>query len=144
MVMLLRKPLLRNQSNRSIQQIDQPTTSIPTGDAGYRLRSMDTQLASQIIEAVSGLTQKEQLTLRGVANSKRFSSFTEMANRTPQNALEILRKRFPKSVAAPLLIPTGPAATSASPPKVNLLLVIPLILSWVNNNKTTSLDCPPA
>ena len=57
---------------------------------------MDTQLASQIREAVSNLTQKEQLTLRGVANSKKFSSFSDLANKNPLSALEIIRKRFPK------------------------------------------------
>ena len=51
---------------------DQFVASNPTVHSGYKLRSLDKQLADTVVQAVSILPEKNQRTLRGVASSKRF------------------------------------------------------------------------
>ena len=97
---------LSKPSNVAQPISDQPIASNDSENAGYRLRSLDKQLASSILEAISGMTEKSLQTLRGVASSKKFKSFTDLTTKNPHMALEILRKRFPNLEIKAQNVPT--------------------------------------
>ena len=82
-------------SNITQPVIDQIMASNVTENAGYNLRSLDSQLALSVKEAVSTLSAKNLKTLKGVAYAKRFRGFEDMASKNPQLAVEMLQKHFP-------------------------------------------------
>ena len=77
-------------SNITQPTFDQVIASNPTENAGYNLRSLDSQLALSVKEAVSTLSAKNLKTLQGKAYAKRYQGFEDMASKNPQLAVEML------------------------------------------------------
>ena len=83
--------------NNPANIVPQPSDkSLVPMDASYRLRSLDKQLATSILEILPSLDQKSTRKLRGVAVSRQFKSFEALTDKDPHLAKEIIKEKLPE------------------------------------------------
>ena len=92
-------PGLSIPSNNAPPTIDQSVASYQSEIAGYRLRSMDKQLAFSVLEAIPLLDQKFQKKFREIAVSRKFRDFETLVKKDPHLALslKILEEGLPEA-----------------------------------------------
>ena len=115
---------------------DQLMASFSQDSAGYKLRSMDKQLAQLILDKIPLLDSKLQKTLRGVAVSRKFRNFETLVEKDPSLALRIMGEKLPEVMkTAPFnslfVAPVAPVNKAAPVDKV--APVDPVLSSEVYN-----------
>ena len=86
-------PGQNNPSN--IVSTNSDKSIVPMG-ASYGLRSLDKQMATNILETIPQLDPKSFRKLRQVAVSKRFINFEALVEKDPSLALKIMEEKLPE------------------------------------------------